>query len=89
MLTVEAPNKKYLLCPACSRQNSFSSGTGSWMNPSTTHPITKCPNCKVGDLDIRIAKSGVVFLGCSVFPKCKTSAFLPNFVKRVLNNLIP
>jgi DNA topoisomerase-1 len=37
-----------------------------------------CPNCKVGRLSMRTARSGGAFIGCSSYPECKyTRAFGP------------
>lgn len=70
--------------PRCSFKRSATRLETNGVTPSPivrlTSPISEgetCPTCKRGSMVVRIGKNDQLFLGCSAYPKCRTTAAVP------------
>jgi len=63
--------------------NSGSTASSTEVN-GTRLDVCPCKACKKGRMRIVISKKGMPFLGCNKFPECKTSAFFPRGINKVI-----
>ncbi|KAH3742919.1 DNA topoisomerase [Pelomyxa schiedti] len=43
-------------------------------------PVGKCPQCPSGNIQLKTTKDGVFYLGCTQYPTCKASLWLPRAI---------